>query len=42
MEPIIRCTVCGEETTHNRESSMYGSVHRYGPTDHPFTPEATK
>ena len=33
--PILRC---GEETTHNRESSFYGSVHRHGPTGHEFKP----
>ena len=36
--PILRCAICGEETTHNRESSLYGSVHRHGPTGHEFKP----
>ena len=35
-EPVPRCLDCGEETTHNRESSWYGHVHRFGPTDHNF------
>lgn len=35
-EPIPRCLVCGEETTHNRDSSWFGHVHRFGPQDHEF------
>lgn len=38
LEPVLKCAVCGEDTTHNRSSSLYGHVHRYGGTDHPFTP----
>jgi hypothetical protein len=38
LEPVLKCAVCGEDTTHNRDSSMYGHVHRFGGTDHPFTP----
>jgi hypothetical protein len=38
-EAIPRCQVCGEETTHNRESSWFGHVHRFGPRDHDFTSE---
>jgi hypothetical protein len=37
--PIVKCVICKEDTTHNTESSMYGSVHRYGPTDHAFVPD---
>ena len=39
---IPRCSVCGEDTTHNRASSFFGHVHRWGPTDHVFTPTATR
>lgn len=35
-KPVPRCLDCGEETTHNRESSWYGHVHRFGPRDHKF------
>ena len=35
-KPIPRCLVCGEETTHNRDSSWFGHVHRFGPKDHEF------
>ena len=35
---IVRCKRCGEQTTHVRESSFYGSVHRWGPTTHEFVP----
>lgn len=37
-DSIPTCSICGEDTTHNRESSFYGEVHRWGPSDHPFTP----
>lgn len=33
---IPRCIICGEETTHNTQSSFFGSVHRFGPRDHDF------
>jgi len=33
---IPKCGQCGEDTTHNRDSSLHGHVHRYGPRDHPF------
>ena len=36
---MIRCKVCKEGTTHDRESSFYGFVHRWGPTNHKFVPE---
>lgn len=35
--PVPHCTVCGEDTTYDRKSSMFNSVHRYGSVDHPFT-----
>ena len=35
---IARCSRCGEQTTHNKLSSFYGSVHRWGPTSHAFKP----
>lgn len=35
-EPVARCTVCGEETTADKASSLYGHVHKYGPKDHAF------
>ena len=38
-DDIPKCKICGEDTTHNRESSFFGSVHRFGPTDHTFTPD---
>lgn len=34
----IVCKVCGEETTSNKSSSFYGSVHKWGPTTHAFVP----
>jgi hypothetical protein len=34
--PIPKCRECGEETTNNRSSSFFGSVHRFGPRDHEF------
>jgi hypothetical protein len=37
---MIRCKVCKEDTTHNKQSSMHGLVHRYGPVGHEFVPEA--
>jgi len=37
----IRCATCGEESGA-AGSSMYGSVHKYGPVDHPFTPATVK
>lgn len=36
-DDIPKCKICGEDTTHNRESSFFGSVHRWGPRDHDFT-----
>jgi len=35
---VIKCRICGEDTTHSVNSSMYGQVHRYGPRDHEFDP----
>lgn len=34
----MHCAICGEESG-GRGTSMWGSVHKYGPTDHPFTPQ---
>lgn len=36
---FIACATCGEDTTHDRESSFYGYVHRTGPTTHQFKPQ---
>jgi hypothetical protein len=35
----IVCAVCGEETGGNPTYSLYGSVHKWGPTDHTFEPK---
>ena len=34
----IICATCGEETAGNPSYSFYGSVHKWGPRDHPFRP----
>ena len=41
-KPIPRCLECGEETTHNRDSSWFGHVHRFGPRDHDFKSDQEK
>lgn len=35
---IVHCTVCGE-ASGGLGTSMYASVHKYGPRDHDFKPE---
>ena len=37
MKTIIYCAICGEDSGA-AGSSMYGFVHKYGPTNHVFTP----
>jgi hypothetical protein len=37
----VHCATCGEESG-GIGSSMYGSVHKHGPTEHPFKPETRK
>jgi hypothetical protein len=39
MQTKIVCAVCGEETGGNPTYSLYGSVHKWGPTDHKFEPK---
>jgi hypothetical protein len=39
METKIVCAVCGEETGGKPTYSLYGSVHKWGPTDHKFEPK---
>ena len=38
--PAIRCAICYEESGA-RGTSMYGSVHKYGPVTHDFVPLTT-
>jgi len=35
---VPRCRYCNEETGGTPTSSHYGSVHKWGPTTHKFTP----
>ena len=42
MKIKIVCAVCGEETGGNPTYSLYGSVHKWGPTDHTFEPKIVK
>ena len=39
MQTKIVCAVCGEETGGKPTYSLYGSVHKWGPTDHKFEPK---
>jgi hypothetical protein len=36
-DAVIYCAVCKEESG-GKDSSLYGYVHKYGPTTHEFKP----